>query len=77
MAFTFRSKRVGYDNIAVGSAAGRELGEGGTTLNETTRLTLDQRGTSTSVLSQQMPERYVPGWTSETSDTSAFRETVG
>ncbi len=61
MAFTFKSKRLGYDNIAAGSAAGKELivVAGGDGDGETTRLTLSQRGTSTSNLSQGMPERVI------------------
>lgn len=76
MAFTFRSKRLGYDNIAEGSATGVERHNAGSS-GETTRLTLDQRGSSTSALSQGMPEMLVDGWTSGTSFTSQFPEIVG
>jgi hypothetical protein len=79
MAFTANSKRLGYDNIAVGSVTGREnavaVDTSGKT--ETTRLTFDQRGTSTSDLSQNFPEIHVDGWTSASSLTSDFVEIVG
>ncbi len=60
MAFTFKSKRQGYDNISIGNATGLENAVApGVGVGETTRLTLSQRGTSTSALSQGMPEQYV------------------
>lgn len=68
MAYIKNSKKFGYDNIATGSAAGQEnhvrnvldvAGAGGV---ETTKLTLDSRGnTSTSVLAVGRPESYVGG----------------
>ncbi len=79
MAFTQRSKRLGYDNISEGNAAGKELiiGGGSSGDGETTRLTLSQRGASTSALSQQLPELLIPGYTSGSSFTSNFTEIVG
>ena len=72
-AFTFKSKRLGYDNISVGNASGLENAVvAGTGIGETTRLTLSQRGTSTSVLSQGMPERVI---TLPVSDGSNAEET--
>jgi hypothetical protein len=61
MAFTFKSKRQGYDNISAGNAAGKELivVAGGDGEGETTRRSLSQRGTSTSVLSQEANERLI------------------
>jgi len=52
MAFTFQNKRVGYDNIAAGSAAGFErVIAGGGPGDCTTKVNKDSGGnTSTSVL---------------------------
>ena len=77
MAFTYRSKRLGYDNISVGNAAGREkiIVTGDTTPGETTKLTLSQRGTSTSALSQGMPERLIRLPSSDDSNVEETRLT--
>mgnify|MGYP001595141356 CR=1 FL=1 len=61
MAFTFRSKRLGYDNISVGNATGLENAVvAGTGRGETSRLALDSRGnTSTSALAEGAPEHTI------------------
>lgn len=47
MAFTFRSRRQGYDNIANGSASGFErVVPGGGAGDATTRESVDNRGVS-------------------------------
>ena len=43
MAFTFRNKRLGYDNIAVGSATGIEI-PNGTTARELPEVEIPAAG---------------------------------
>lgn len=78
MAFTYRNKRSGYDNIAVGSATGLENAVvAGTGRGETTRPNLDSGGnTSTSTLAIGRRENSVrqpstdDNTVQETKDTS-------
>lgn len=78
MAFTWKNKRYGYDNIANGSATGIEKHTGATSIpGETTRPNLDSGGnTSTSVLAVGRRENTIKQCTSddncanETLDTS-------
>lgn len=67
MAFTYRNKRRGYDNIASGSAAGFERHNTGTSHSETSRPSLDSGGnTSTSVLAVGQRQNAV--WQPTTND---------
>lgn len=88
MAFTYRNKRLGYDNIANGSATGLENAVvAGTGIGETTRPNLDSGGnTSTSALAVGRRENVIrqPSTndnhvqeTHDTSNTSHTGETSG
>lgn len=100
MAFTYKNKRVGYDNIAPGSAAGWEhVVVAGNVSPPSTAVNLESGGnTSTSVLALGRRENLIKapttddnhvqetaltsgtthtGYTSGTSVTSSFPETVG
>ena len=61
MAFTFKSKRVGYDNIASGAAAGFErVIEGGGPGDATTKQSIETRGVSADcVASSYIADRVV------------------
>ena len=69
MAYTRKSKRIAYDNIASGSVTGAEniIAVGGSF--DTTELSPDQPFTS-----RQIPERHNAQSTSTTSFTSKFLE---
>ncbi len=75
MAFTWKNKRYGYDNIAAGSAAGMERVVAGTTVpGETTRPSLDSGGnTSTSVLAVGRRENLIR---LPSSDDNTVQETL-
>src|SRR5262245_38382852 len=61
MAFTFKDRRLGYDNIAIGSATGQErVIEGGGVGDATTRTNLDSGGnTSTAALAIAKRENMI------------------
>src|ERR1700752_3366687 len=60
MAFTYKNKRLGYDNIANGSAAGFERHNAGTSPSETSAPNRDSGGnTSTSMLAIGRRENVV------------------
>lgn len=75
MAFTWKNKRYGYDNIAAGSAAGIEKVVAGATTQpgETTRPSLDSGGnTSTSALALGRRENLIK---QQTTDDNTVQET--
>ena len=78
MPFTYRNKRFGYDNIAVGSTAGQErhiTGGGGLESTVMEKLVTSSIGTNTSVSTQG--EKIIDTAVTPTSYTSKFMDHPG